>query len=49
MSPREIACKDMMSDDAFHPILIGKEKDIIEFLNKDSDDTVISEDPEFVS
>lgn len=38
MSPYRVACHDMVLDDDFHPILVDKEKDILEFLNKDNNE-----------
>lgn len=36
--PKNVAIHDMTQDGDFHPILLYKEKDIIEFLNKDNDE-----------
>ena len=36
MSPYRVACHDMVLDKDFHPLLINKEEDILEFLNKDN-------------
>lgn len=38
MNPMRQAIHDMVQDGDFHPILVDKEKAIIEFLNKDNDE-----------
>lgn len=39
MSPRQVAMHDMSQDVESSPVLLNNEKNIIEFLNKDKNET----------